>query len=117
MYTATNDTASRGLRGWWTSPPRSGLQLIISPIEYRHLRAFGRVRIASGIILTGLGTLTLSFGGKDRKTYGWASWFLAGAAANLSYGYWELSITSEPDEHSGPLRQSASAVPSAIDRA
>lgn len=101
MLTATNNTASKGLRARWTSPPRSGLRLIISPVEYRHLRAWGRVRIASGILLTGLGTVTLSFGGNDRKTYGWAIWFLAGVAANLAYGYWELSIAPETDQHSG----------------
>jgi hypothetical protein len=27
------------------------------------------------IVLTGLGTATLSFGGNDRKTYGWAPLF------------------------------------------
>jgi hypothetical protein len=68
---------------------------VISPVEYRHLRAFGRVRIASGIVLIGLATATLSFGGKDRKTYGWATWFAASAAANLAFGYWELSIAAE----------------------
>jgi hypothetical protein len=64
MYTA-NTTASKGRREWWTSPSRSRPLLIISPIEYRHLRTFGRVRIVSGIVLTGLGTLTLSFGGNE----------------------------------------------------
>jgi hypothetical protein len=92
MYSATDNTASKGLRGWWTSPPRSGPRLIISPVEYRHLRAWGRVRIASGVVLTGLGVVTLTFGGNDRKTYGWATWFLGGAAANLVYGYWELNL-------------------------
>jgi hypothetical protein len=101
MCTTPNNTATKGLRGWWTFPPRSGLRLIISPIEYRRLRTWGRVRIASGIVLTGLGTVTLSFGGKDRKTYGWATWFLAGAAANLAYGYWELAIAPDTDEQSG----------------
>ena len=101
MLTATNTTASTGLRAWWTSPPRSGLRLIISPGEYRHLRTRGRVRIASGILSTGLGAVTLSCGGNDRKTYGWAIWFLAAAAANLAYGYWELSIAPDTDQHSG----------------
>jgi hypothetical protein len=98
MYTATNGIAANGLRERWTSPSRSGLRLIISPIEYRHLRTFGRVRIVSGVVLIGLGTLTLTFGGHDRKTYGWASWFLAGAAANLSFGYWELTIASDSEQ-------------------
>jgi hypothetical protein len=97
MSTAPNNPGIGDLRKWWTSPPRSGARLIISPIEYRHLRAFGRVRIVSGIVLTGLGAATLSFGGNDRKTYGWATWFLTGAAANLAYGYWQLSIASEAD--------------------
>jgi hypothetical protein len=98
MYSA-NNTPSKRMREWWTSPLRPGLRLIISPIEYRHLRTFGRVRIVSGIVLTGLGTLTLSFGGNDRKTYGWASFFLTGAAANLAFGYWELTIAPETDQH------------------
>jgi hypothetical protein len=97
---ATNNTAVKRLRRWWTSPPRSGPRLIISPIEYRHLRAFGRVHIASGIVLTGLGILTLVFGGNDRKTYWWASLFLAGAAANLASGYWDRAIAPETDQQS-----------------
>jgi hypothetical protein len=96
MRTDTNNSARKGLSGWWTSPPRSGAQMIISPIEYRHLRAWGRVRVASAIVLTGLGAATLHFGGRDRKTYGWASWFLAGAAGNLAYGCWELTIARRP---------------------
>lgn len=100
MQIAMNNAAPKGLRGWWTSPPRSGLRLIISPVEYRHLRALGRVRIASAIVLTGLGVVTLSFGGQDRKTYGWAIWFLGGAAANLAYGCWELNIAPETAQHS-----------------
>jgi hypothetical protein len=92
MQKGTNSSAWKGLKGWWTTPPRSGAQLIISPVEYRHLRGWARVRVASGIVMTGLGTATLRFGGNDRKTYGWASWFLAGAAANLAYGYWEMTI-------------------------
>ncbi len=87
-----SNTAAKGVRAWWTSPPRSGLRLIIWPVEYRHLRAWGRVRIASAIVLTGLGVVTLLCGGHDRKTYGWAMWFLGGAAANAAFGSWELSI-------------------------
>jgi hypothetical protein len=61
----------------------------------------GRVRIASAIVSTGLAVLTLSFGGKDRKTYGLAIWFLGGAATNAAYGHWGLSIAPETDQHSG----------------
>jgi hypothetical protein len=101
MQKAMHNTAAKGLRGWWISPPRSGLRLIISPFDYRHLRAWGRVRIASALVLTGLGVVTLSFGGEDRKTYGWAIWFLGGAAANAAFGSWELSIARKTDQHSG----------------
>jgi hypothetical protein len=77
------------------------VRLIISPIDYRHLQAWGRVRVASAVVLTGLGIPTPSLGGKDRKTYGWAIWFLGSAAANAAFGSWELSIARETDQHSG----------------
>ncbi len=92
MHGPTNKTAPQGLRGWWTSPPRSGMRLIISPWEYRHLRAWAGVRIAGGVVLAGLGLVTLSFGGDDLKTYGWTMAFLAAAGADLAFAYWELSI-------------------------
>jgi len=92
MSAADDNPAPEGLRGWWASPPRSGMRRIISPWEYRHLRAWAGVRIASGIVLAGLGAVTLSFGGNDWKTYGWTMAFLALAAAQLSFAYWELTI-------------------------
>jgi len=92
MHAPNANTAPEGLRGWWASPPRSGMQRIISPWEYRHLRAWAGVRMASGTALVGLGVVTVSFGGDDGKTYGWAMAFLAAAAANLAFAYWELSI-------------------------
>jgi hypothetical protein len=92
MHGPTNHTAPQGLRGWWTSPPRSGMRLIISPWEYRHLRACAGVRIAGGIVLAGLGLVTLSFGGDDLKTYGWTMGFLAAAGADVAFAYWELRI-------------------------
>ena len=92
MNAPNDNTAPKGLRGWWASPPRAGMRRIISPWEYRHLRASASVRIAGGIVLAGLGVVTLSFGGNDWKTYGWTMAFLAAAAANLAFAYWELSI-------------------------
>jgi hypothetical protein len=92
MHASNDNTAPKGLRGWWASPPRSGMRRIISPWEYRHLRAWADVRIASGIALVGLGAVTLSFGGNDWKTYGWTMVFLALAAAQFSFAYWELTI-------------------------
>ena len=92
MDTPNENSAPRGLRGWWTSPPRSGLLLIIAPWEYRHLRGWARARIDSGFVLGALGLVTLSFGGSDWKTYGWTLVFLAAGAAQLGFAYWELSI-------------------------
>jgi hypothetical protein len=92
MQPPNNNTPPRGLRGWWTSPPRSGLRLVISPWEYRHLRAWANVRIAGGIVLACLSVVTLAFGGNDSKTYSWALAFLAASAANFAFAYWELSV-------------------------
>jgi NhaP-type Na+/H+ or K+/H+ antiporter len=92
MHAPNDNIAPKGLRGWWASLLRSGMQRIISPWEYRHLRAWAGVRIAGGIALVGLGAVTLSFGGNDRKTYGWTMVFLALAAAQFSFATWELAI-------------------------
>ena len=46
MRAPNDDTAPKGLRGWWASPPRSGMQRIISPWEYRYLRAWAGVAAA-----------------------------------------------------------------------
>ncbi len=75
-----------------TIPPRTGMRRLIPPWEYRHLRAVAGARIDGGIVLAVCGVLTLSFGGADWKTYGWAALFLAAAAVAFAAGYWELTI-------------------------
>jgi hypothetical protein len=92
MHAANDDTAPTGLRGWWTSPPRSGLRLIISPWEYRHLRPFAGVRIAGGVTLACLALITLAVGGGEVKTYAWTLVFLIPGMANLAFAFWELRI-------------------------
>jgi hypothetical protein len=87
-----NDNNRKGLRGWWTSPPRSGMQLIISPWEYRHLRGFARARMTGAAVLATCALLTLGFGGSDGKTYAWALAFFAAGAAHLLFASWELRI-------------------------
>jgi hypothetical protein len=87
MNAANDNAARKGLREWWVSPPRSGLQRLIIPWEYRHLRVFGVMRIAGGIVAAGIGALILSYG-----AYGWAAFFLVLGAANLAVGYWEITI-------------------------
>ena len=87
MYAQNDNTAPKGLRGWWASPPRSGLRRMIAPWEYRHLRAFGVTRFAAGSVATAAGVVCLSYG-----VYGWAAFFLVLAALNLAGGYWYLTI-------------------------
>ena len=92
MHAPYDNTAPKGLRGWWASPARSGMQRIISPPEYRHLRRFAAVRIASAVVLVGLGAVTFSFGGNDWPTYGWTAFWLVLAAAQFSHAAWDLAI-------------------------
>ena len=87
MNASNDNTAGRGLRGWWASPPRRGMQRLIVPYEYRHLRLFGAGRIAGGSVAVTAGVVCLSYG-----VYGWAAFFLILGALNLTGGYWYLSI-------------------------
>ena len=87
MNAPDHDTAARHLRDWWAAPPRSGLQRLIIPWEYRALRVFGGMRIAGGIVAAGIGAFILSHG-----AYGWAAFFLVVGAADLAVGCWEITI-------------------------
>ncbi len=87
MHAPNDDTAPQGLRGWWASPPRSGMRRLIVPWEYHHLRASGVMRMAGGSILAGSGVLLLLY-----RSYGWAALFLVLAALNLAGGYWYITI-------------------------
>ena len=87
MNAQNDNTAPKGLRGWWASPPRSGLRRMIAPWEYRHLRGFGVTRIAGGSVAAAAALVCLSYG-----VYGWAAFFLVLAALNLAGGYWYLTI-------------------------
>lgn len=92
MNEPNDNTAPKGLRGWWASPPRSGMQRIIWPWEYRHLRAFARVRIAAGIVLVGLGAVTLVGGSFTTEAVGWALLFLAAGVGSFAWAAWLLAI-------------------------
>ena len=100
MNAGNDRTATKGLRGWWLSPPRSGMQRLIWPWEYRHLRAFGVTRIAGGMVAAAAGIVCLSY-----VAYGWAAFFLIIAALNLAAGYWELTIARSRSSRSDPARQ------------
>ena len=87
MDESNDNTAPRGLRGWWTSPPRPGMQRLINPWEYRHLRAFGVTRVAGGFVAATAGVVCLSY-----AVYGWAAFFLVLGALNLAGGFWYITI-------------------------
>jgi hypothetical protein len=87
MNAQDDNTAARGLRGWWLTPPRQGMQRLIAPYEYRHLRLFGFGRIAGGSVATAAGIICLAY-----DAYAWAAFFLAVGALNLAGGCWYVSI-------------------------
>jgi len=87
MHAANDNTAPKGLRGWWLTPPRPGLQRLIHPWAYRHLHTFGIMHIAGGSVAAAAGLICLSYG-----VYGWAAFFLVIAALNFAGGSWYLTI-------------------------
>jgi len=87
MNAAEDSTPAKRLRAWWLSPPRPGIQRLIAPWEYRHLRAFGVVRLTGSGVAAAAGIICLSY-----SVYEWAAFFLAIAALNLAGGYWYLKI-------------------------
>jgi hypothetical protein len=94
MNAPNGNTAPKGLRGWWLSPPRPGMHRLIAPYEYRHLRVVGVTRIAGGSIAAAAGVVCLSY-----RVYGWSAFFLVLGALNLMGGSWYLTI-----DRSAPAR-------------
>ena len=98
MNAPNHKATAKGLRGWWRSPPRPGLQRLISPWEYRHLRVSGATRAAGGGFQLGIGLVVLSLGrqaGTDaerRKMYRLSACFLVPAVGNFLGGYWYATI-------------------------
>ena len=87
MNAPNDNTAAKRLRRWWFSPPRHGLQRLINPIAYRHIRVFGVTHIAGGSVAAAAAVICLAYG-----VYGWAAFFLVIGALNLGGGYWYLTI-------------------------
>jgi hypothetical protein len=87
MNTPNGGTAAQRLRRWWLIPPRPGLQRLINPWEFRHIRGFGLTRVAGGGVAAVAGFICLSC-----SAYPWAAFFLVIAALSLAEGYWYLAI-------------------------
>ena len=87
MNSPSGNTATNRLRQWWLTPPRRGLQRLIYPWEYRHLRAFAVVRILGGIVAAVAGLICLSY-----RVYGFAAFFLVVAVLALAAACWFLTI-------------------------
>lgn len=92
MNVPQGNTAPNNLRGWWASPPRSGMRRVISPWEYRHLRASAGIRFATAAWLVGLGGVTLVKGSYSAKAAGWAAMFVATAGLHVSWACWDLAM-------------------------
>jgi hypothetical protein len=86
MDAADDNAARKGLRRWWAFPPRPGMQRLINPWVYRHLRAFGVTRIAGGFVAASAGVVCLS-----NAAYGWAAFFLVVGVLNLAGGSWYIT--------------------------
>ena len=87
MNAPNENTDAKGLRGLWLPPPRPGMQRLINPWEYGHLRVFGVTRIAGGSVAAVAGVVCLSY-----RVYGWAAFFLVVGALNLAGGCWYLTV-------------------------
>ena len=48
MNAPNDNTAAKGLRGWWLTLPRYDMRRLINPWAYRRLGAFGVTHIAGG---------------------------------------------------------------------
>jgi hypothetical protein len=107
MNARNDNAAAKGLRGWWLTPQRPGLQRMISPWEYRHLGAYGAARAAGGGFQLGIGLVLLSLGlraetdQERRKMYQLSAWFLVPAAANIAGGCWYITIASSASARLG----------------
>ena len=95
MNAQKDNTFGERLRRWWLSPPRPGLQRLIYPWEYRHLRGFAAIRIAGSCVAAFAGVVCLSYG-----VYGWAAFFLAIGTLNLAGGCWYVSIAGSASARS-----------------
>jgi hypothetical protein len=89
MHASTDTIGRKSLRDRWLTPPRPGLQRLIAPYEYRHLRFFGVGRVVGGSVAAAAGIICLAY-----DAYGWAAFFLAIAALNLAGGSWYLTINN-----------------------
>jgi hypothetical protein len=87
MSTPNTYPLARDLSDWWASPPRRGLQRLINPLVYRHLRLFGATHIFGGGVAAAAALICLAY-----SAYPWAAMFLVIGALNVAGGYWYLTI-------------------------
>ena len=112
MHAQNDYAAPSPTTTWWRwgTPARSGMRRLIAPWEYRHLRAFARVRITAGIVLAGLGAVTLFGGSFTTKAAGFAALFLVAAAASFP-----VTAPGKTAVHNGHSPDLAAATPGSPD--
>jgi hypothetical protein len=69
-----------------TTPPRTGINRVIPPLVYRHLRFCGSAALAGGGVAAAVGFICLAYVG-----YAWAAFFLVLAALAFAGGFWYLA--------------------------
>ena len=69
MYAPNDNTAPKGLRGWWAAPPRSGMRRMISPWE-RTSRSFsiGAILVVVSLVLVGCTSGPSKTAGRETST-------------------------------------------------
>ena len=69
MYAPNDNTAPKGLRGWWASPPRSGMRRMMSPGE-RTSRSFsiGASLVVVSLVLVGCTSGPSKTAGRETST-------------------------------------------------
>ena len=69
MHAPTDNTAAKGLRGWWAAPPRSGMRRMISPWE-RTSRSFsiGAILVVVSLVLAGCTSGPSKTAGRETST-------------------------------------------------
>ncbi|HUA12649.1 MAG TPA: hypothetical protein VMA83_11675 [Solirubrobacteraceae bacterium] len=92
MTAPADGGVAKRLRSWWLTPQRRGTRLLIIPLEYRHLRAFGTIRLAFGVVAAAAGAICLAY-----SAFGWGAFFLAVAVLDIACGYWYLTIIRSPE--------------------
>ena len=87
VLTATSTFIARSIRNDNPTPSRTGMRRLITPWAFAHLRLCAAIRFAVSAFLVTIAGLLFAVGHGELATLP-----LVGAAVNLAWGYWEITI-------------------------